>query len=271
MSEKSISRLIGVGILILVAVIIGSSGTYIVDPGYRGVQVTLGDVSPVFRPEGFGFKAPLISTILPISVRQQTAGEVAECYSSDLQQIRIDLRVLFRIPEGSVVKLYREYQGEPFEMLVAPRVHEALKEVTALQSAEQIVKNREGIKVQALDAARRKIGSLLVIEDLVIQDIALTDQLEHAIEMKMVQEQDAAKSKFLQQRAQIDADTAVIRAGGEAVSIRMRGQALKENPMFVDLQVVDKWDGITPLVVGGNEKMLVNVPGLGSAVSTGRK
>src|SRR6185436_9794665 len=231
--------------------------TYVVQPGFRGVEVTMGRASSAFKPEGFGLKAPLMTSIHPISVRQQTAEDKAECYSSDLQQIQIELRVLFRIPESSVVKLFREYYGEPFESLVAPRVHEALKEVTAMQSAEQIVKNREQIKTRSLEVARKKVGTLLVLEDIVIQNIALTKELEHAIEAKMVQEQEASKAKYLQQRAQIDADTAVIKAKGEAESIRLRGQALKENPEFVDLQIVDKWDGAPPLVIGGSDNLVL--------------
>ena len=257
MSPQALARFIGVAILIFVGVIMASSGTYVVHPGYRGVQVTMGKVSPAFKPDGFGLKAPFITTIYPISIRQQTAEDKAECYSSDLQQILIDLRVLFRIPEGSVVKLFQEYDGEPFESLIAPRVHEALKEVTALQSAEQIVKNREQIKTRALDIARTKVGSMLVVEDIVIQNIALTKELEHAIEAKMIQEQDASKSKYLQQRAQIEADTSVIKANGEAESIRIRGKALKENPSYIDLQVVDKWDGFTPLVIGGSDNFVL--------------
>jgi prohibitin 2 len=91
----------------------------------------------------------------------------------------------------------------------------------------------------------------VVIEDIVIQNITLTKELETAIEAKMVQEQDAAKAKYIQQRAQIEADTAVIQAKGEAESIRIRGEALKDDPAFVDLKIVDKWDGSTPLVIGG--------------------
>jgi prohibitin 2 len=219
--------------------------------------VTMGKVSPAFKPEGFGLKAPMITSIHPISVRQQTAEDKADCYSSDLQQIHIELRVLFRIPESSVVKLYQGYYGEPFESLIALRVHEALKEVTALQSAEQIVKNREQIKTKALEIARKKVGTLLVVEDIVIQNIALTKELEHAIEAKMVQEQEASKSKYFQQRAQIEADTSVIQAKGEAESIRIRGQALKENPAFIDLKIVDKWDGFTPLVIGGGDNLVL--------------
>ena len=256
------ARLIGVAILIFVAVIMASSGTYVVHPGYRGVEVTMGRVSPVFKPEGFGFKSPLVTSIHPISIRQQTAEEKAECYSSDLQQIQIVLRVLFRIPESSVVKLFQDYDGDPFTSLVAPRVQEALKEVAALQSAEQVVKSRETIKTRALELARRKIGALLVVEDIVIQNITLTKELESAIEAKMVQEQEAAKSKYMQQRAQIDADTSVIQAKGEAESIRIRGQALKENPAFVDLKIVDKWDGLTPLVIGGGGNLLFQLQDL---------
>jgi len=256
MSSQTIARLIGVAILIFVVVIMASSGTYVVQPGYRGVEVTMGRVSPAFKPEGFGLKAPLITAIHPISIRQQTAEDKADCYSSDLQQIVIELRVLFRIPESSVVKLFQDYYGDPFETLIAPRVHEALKEVIALQSAELVVKNREQIKTRALDLTHKKIGPLVVVEDIVIQNIALTKELEHAIEAKMVQEQEASKSKYLQQRAQIEADTSVIKAKGEAESIRIRGQALKENPTYIDLQIVDKWDGLTPLVIGGGDNLV---------------
>jgi len=259
MSPQTLARLIGIAILIFVVIIMASSGTYVVRPGYRGVEVTMGKVSAAFKPEGFGLKMPLATEVHPVSIRQQTAEDKAECYSADLQQITVQLRVLFRIPEASVVKLFQEYHGEVFASLIAPRVQEALKEVTALQSAEQVVKNRDQIKTGALDLTRKKIGQLLVVEDIVIENIALTRELERAIEQKMVQEQEAAKAKFIQQRAQIEADTAVIKAKGEAESIKIRGQALKDNPAFVDSQIVDRWDGIAPLVIGGGGNVVMTL------------
>ncbi|MEO7297834.1 MAG: prohibitin family protein [Verrucomicrobiota bacterium] len=262
MSPQNIARLVGGAILLFCIVLMAASGTYVVHPGYRGVEVTMGKVSPAFKPEGFGVKAPFVTTIHPISIRQQTAEDKAECYSSDLQQIQIELRVLFRIPESSVVKLFQDYYGDPFESLIAPRVHEAIKEATASQSAEQVVKSREMIKARALELARKKIGTLLVIEDIVVQNIALTKELENAIEAKMVQEQEAAKSKYFQQRAQIDADTSVIKAKGEAESIRIRGRVLKENPTYIDLQIVDKWDGIAPMVIGSGANNVLTMQDL---------
>src|ERR1043166_8944641 len=115
MSAQALARIIGVGILIFIVILMASSGTYVVHPGFRGVEVVMGKVTPVAKKEGFGFKMPMVTRVEPISIRQQTAQDQAECYSADLQQISIDLRVLYRIPEGSVVQLYKDYEGEVFE------------------------------------------------------------------------------------------------------------------------------------------------------------
>jgi len=242
-----IGILVGVGVLLIVLF----SSTFVVQPGHRGVAVTLGSVNPDFKPEGFGFRQPLITSIKQISVRQQTRAMPAECYSSDLQQVKMEVHVLYRIPENSVVKIFQEYAGEPFDNLIAPRVQEALKEVAATQSAEQIVKKRAEIKARALELARRKIGAdFLIVSDIVLSSLSLSDELETAIEMKMVQEQEAEKAKFTQLKAQIEADTAIIRAKGEAEAIQVRGSALKANPEFIKLQILQNWNGHSPLVVG---------------------
>lgn len=246
------TRLIGVAIIIFAIVIALSQTSYVVDPGNRGIEVTLGKVSPGFKPEGFGLKMPFITAIHSVSIRQQTRPMNAECYSSDLQQVKVDLQVLYRIPEASIVKIWQQYAGNPFDNLIAPRVQEAVKEVTAMQSAELIVKKREEIKTKSLLAARQKVSDLLVVEDIVIQNISLSKELETAIEQKMVQEQEAAKAKFIQQKTEIEANTAIIRAKGEAEAIRIRGIALKDNPSLIQLQIVEKWDGKAPLVIGGN-------------------
>ncbi|MBM3874622.1 MAG: prohibitin family protein [Verrucomicrobia bacterium] len=251
-------KLIGFGIIIVVAVLALAQATYVVDPGFRGVLVTLGKVSDEAKPEGFGTKSPFISHLVRVPVRQLSQALPAECYSSDLQQVNVMLRVLYRIPESQVVNIYKNYAGDPFDSLVAPRLQEALKEVTALQSAEQIVRRREEVKNRTLAGAKEKVGGLLVIEDLVIENITLSKELEAAIEAKMVQEQEAAKSRFTQQKTQIEAETAIIRAKGEAEAIRIRGEALRDTPGLIQLQIVEKWDGKAPLVIGGGDSSGTN-------------
>jgi len=251
--SRILARWVGVAILVFVLILLASSTTYIVQPGFRGVAVTLGTVSPQYKPEGFGFKQPFITTIVPLSIRQKTQPMPAECYSSDLQQVKMEVHVLYRVPERSVVKIYQDFAGEPFASLIAPRVQEALKEVAATQSAEQIVKNREEVKQKALELARNKIGTnFLDVVDLVIYNLTLSPELGAAIEMKMVQEQEASKAKFTQLKAQIDAETTIIRGKGEADAIEVRGAALRANPDFIKLQILQNWNGRSPLVVGAS-------------------
>lgn len=248
--------LIAGGVAIFGLVMMASLSTAVVGPGQRGVKVTLGKVSPEFVGEGFVFKLPIITTIQEVSVRQLTEELNTECYSADLQQVQASVRVLYRIPENSVVALFRDYQGEPFADLIAPRVVEAVKEVASSQSAEMIVQNREKIKVDALASLRQKIGlnaagsPLIVVEDITISDLQLSPELNAAIEQKMTQREEAERAKFVQRQAEIEAETAIIRAKGEAESIEIKGKALRQNPAFILLQVVEQWDGISPLVVG---------------------
>lgn len=255
-----VARFIGFCVIILFLLLTILSCTYTVEPGFRGVEVTLGQVSPVFKAEGFGFKKPFITRIVPVMVRQVTQNVKTECFSSDLQQVFIDVTVLYRIPESSVVRIWKDFAGHPFESLIAPRINEAVKEVTALNTAEAIVKKREEIKSRSVALARQKVGDVMVIEDLVIQNISLSKELETAIEQKMVQEQEAAKAKFTQQKAEIEANTEVIRAKGAAEAMRLRAQVLRENPQLIQYQIVEKWDGKSPLVVGAEHGANILLP-----------
>ena len=79
----------------------------------------------------------------------------------------------------------------------------------------------------------------------------MSKELETAIESKMVQEQEAAKARFTQLKAQIEAETSIVKAKGEAEAIRVRAEAIRDNPGLIQLQIVEKWDGRSPLVIGG--------------------
>jgi len=254
-----IQRIIPFVVVVLIVLLAAPSSFYVVDPGERGVKVTLGDMSNDFVPPGFGFRMPFMTTIRRVNVQQDTREVSADCFSSDLQQIDVRLKVLYRIPETSVVRVLRDYAGNPFEKLILPRVQEATKEVTALKSAADIVKMREQIKAAALDASRTKVGDILIIEDLVIEDVKLSKELEQAIEAKMVQQQEAEKAVFRMQQAKTDAETLIIKAHADAESIRIQGEALEKAPKLVELKTVEKWNGVAPQVVGGGSNILLPI------------
>ena len=50
MPPRLIAQLISGAVIVFILITAASSSTYVVEPGHRGVQVTLGKVSPVFKP-----------------------------------------------------------------------------------------------------------------------------------------------------------------------------------------------------------------------------
>jgi prohibitin 2 len=234
------------------------------------VKVSWGVVEPVSLAPGFNFAGPG-TQIFDVSTRQQKRELKAPCFSSDLQEVNIDVAVLYRIPEANVVTIFTDFHGEPFDVLIGPRVQESVKEATSTRSAEKIVKEREAVKSETLDAIRKKVGDILVVEDIIISDINLSPQLKQAIEAKMVQEQEAAKAKYTNQKAEADAETArstargvadanLIQAKAEAESIKIRGEALRQNPGVIQLQLIEKWDGVSPKIVSGGSGVNLILP-----------
>lgn len=248
-------------LLCLLSMVVSGCSCHTVEPGERSVLVDWGKLKEPALGEGFQ-QACWGCVFNDVSIRQQKHEFDAPCFSSDLQQVNIKVAIIYRIPESQVIRVFREYKGEPFDTLIAPRAQESVKEATASRTAETIVKHREQVKMETLEALRKKVGDVLVIEDLIIENIALSAQLATAIEQKMVQEQEASKAKFTKMKAEIDADIAVTKARGEAdssllkaeaeaKSIKIRGDALRSSPGVVELQLIEKWNGVSPTIVAG--------------------
>ncbi|MEB3206721.1 MAG: prohibitin family protein [Vampirovibrionales bacterium] len=264
-------------IIIAVTVFIAANQCFtVIPPGSRGVSVTLGKVDPRFRTEGLTFKLPLIEQINLVTIRQQTVSGEAPCFSSDLQTVNVSFKALIRIPEEKVVELFQKYQGDPYESLVEPRIQDALKQVTARYRAEDLVKSREKVKLEALaiiqntlrargndfsdSPARRQTlnaAPLVYVSDLPISNINLSDELEKAIEQKQITEQQALAKKYELEKARQEAEITRVQAEAEANAVRIKGQALKSSPEVVELEIAKKWDGKSPSTVvvgkgGGN-------------------
>lgn len=239
-------------VLVIIAFVFGSSFVYVIDPGFRGVAVTLGKVSQEVKGEGLGVKLPWTS-IRQVEVRQKTVEHTSLVFSKDQQELKMHFKVFYKPKDSEVVTLFQKYSGDPFTSLVLPRIEESLKEQTVLLEATQILNEREKVKMRALEAAQKKIEKLVDVQDLSLVDIDFSPELKTAIEAKMVASQQAQKAVYLKNQAQVEAETALIKAQGEANAIKVQGEALRSNPAVLQLEIVRKWDGVSPTtVVNGN-------------------
>jgi len=256
---RTFAPLVALAVVVVLALLAAMTSYRTVQPGNVGVKITMGQASPAPLDPGFYFVMPVISRVENINVQTQSAHFVAACFSSDLQTINANVNVIYHNNAQQVVTLFTKYQGDILDSLLVPNTQESLKQVTALKTAANIVQQRDQIKKDALDILRKKMEQygVITIDDLVIVNIDLSPELEKAIEAKMVQQQKADQAVYAQEQAKVDAATVLIRAEGEAKALQVRGEALRQAPQIVMLNLIEKWDGKAPwtLVLGGNQSL----------------
>ncbi len=247
-----------IGLFILITLL--TSAVTIVEPGNRGILITLGNVSPEYKGEGIHLKFPFIQKIEPISIRQRTQNGSAPTFSKDLQTVTIEFDVLYRVPQEKVVELYQGYSGIIYDSLIEPRIQEQMKQVCAQFRAEDLVQNREVVKTDVIAKTQLALKGLLLIEDVTITNIELTDELKVSIEQKQIAEQEAQKMVYVKEQAELQAEVKIITAKAEAEAARVIGETLRQNPQVIEMEIAKKWDGKAPQTVvtgsGGSNVLL---------------
>ncbi len=253
MSQDPNAKMAGLGLIILVLLLIAVamfSSFTIIEPGHRGIRVTMGKVSAEALGEGVAMKWPLgISHINAMNVQQQKIEAEAPCFSSDLQTVTLKYAVMYRLNPAAVVELYQDFKGDPYESLVSPRVQEALKQVTAKYTAEALVQKREIVREETRNLIRQAIGKQIDVVDFNVINIDLSNQLEQAIEAKMVQQQTSLKKEYELASERKEAEIVAVKAEAEAKAVKIRGEAIAANPLVLQLEIIKKWNGISPSVV----------------------
>merc|ERR1719217_1054234 len=95
------------------------------------------------------------------------------------------------------------------------------------------------------EAVSRKIRELLVARagefNLILDDVSITHlafgkEYTAAVEAKQVAQQDAERARFIVDKAKQDKKSAIIKAEGEAKAAQLIGDAIKDNPGFIQLR-----------------------------------
>ena len=137
-----------------------------------------------------------------------------------------------------------------------PAIQEAIKASTAKYTAEELITKRPLVKDSIDTSLKEKLSPYgIIAETAYITDFKFSVQFSTAIESKVTAVQLAQKAENDLRRIEIEAQQRVAQAEGEAKAISIQSQALNQNPQYINLQAVLKWDGILPnfLIMGGQE------------------
>lgn len=218
----------------------------VVQVGHVGIVTSFGKIDGTFDP-GLHFALPW-QHVVPIDCRVQKTSKKTACYSKDLQSVEVDIAILTVLVKDQVVEVYSTVGMQYLEQ-VEPRVSEILKQHIATYEAEKLIESREKIRDEVLKTCQERLKALVEVRDVVLANFDFSDEYERAIERKQVALQDSLRAENELKKAKIEAEQAIETAKGEAEAIRVRGDALKENPGVAQLEAIKRWDGKSPQTV----------------------
>lgn len=264
--------------MVVVALILLATSFYIVPAGSVGVITHWGAVKYVVQP-GLGMKWPISEGIVKMSVRTQKDEVVGDktsgAVSKDLQLVTFDIAVNYHLDGQHAVDVYQKIGTGYKDTVVSPAILNVFKAITAQHTAEELVTMRNQVRTDAetMLAAQMK-PYYVVIDNFNIVNFDFSDEFNAAIEAKQVAQQQVETSKQLLAKAQVDAQTAVAQAKGQAdaqAALKNTGALTPEYLSYLALQnqlvALNKWNGILPGVTGGAVPF-IDVANYASSTST---
>lgn len=264
-----------VGGIILAAIFIVCSCVTSVPTGHTGVVTTFGRVENHVFDAGMNMKAPWQSVIKMDNRVQKNTIDLMS-FSSDIQELTIKYTVNYQIDKKNAMNIYKTIGTGYYDTVIMPSVIEAIKEVTAQYTAENLINLREEVsaKIETLLTERLAKYNIQVVNSS-IEDMDFSDVFTDAVEAKQVAQQktlqaqaEAEKAKIdaeaaaevKRTQAQADADAAKIKADADAYQTKVKADAEAEanakisaslTQSIIDYEYAQNWDGKLPTYMAG--------------------
>ena len=270
--------------LAALAVVLLLSSVTVVPTGYTGILTTFGRVENRTINAGAHLILPW-QNVVKMDNRTQKVQITTEAFSSDIQQVNLQLSVNYCIDQETAQELYRTVGINYYENVMYPRILENTKAVFSQYTAENLIGKRNSLSdliAESTSTDMKRYG--ITIVSIAIEDIDFTDAFTTAVEAKQVaaqnkltaeteQAQKIMEEEAIAKRAVIaanaEAEKAVIAANAELEVTKIQAEAAlyageKEAEMnkriseslsekLIQYYWIKQWNGVLPTTVLGSE------------------
>lgn len=240
-------KLLIIALVAIVAVIGVSTALRQIGTGQIGVVTRFGRVTGRELGEGLHTVLPFgIEQIARYDVKVQKQTEEASAASKDLQDVGATLALNYHIEPNRISEIHRNIGVLYGPKLIDPALQEVFKATSAKFSAQELITARAEVKADVTRLLKERLEKYgIVVDDVSLVDFKFSPSFAKAIEEKQVAQQNAERSKFNLEAAQIDA---------QAQSV----QAATLSPLFLQKQAIEKWNGQLPTYLG--QDTVFNIP-----------
>jgi prohibitin 1 len=213
--RKGFARSVGLLVIVLGVVLLGSCSLTTIDTGHVGVLTLFGQVTREQLPEGMHIINPL-KAVTKLSIRTQESKEIAEVPSSEGLLIHLETSLLYRLEPAQATDVYQKIGRDYMDVVVSPNFRSVMRTVTAAHTASALYSEARESVAQQMLAEMRKIMQPrgIMIENVLLRDIKLPATLKASIEAKQQADQDAQRMNFVLQKERQEAERKRIEAQG---------------------------------------------------------
>ena len=250
--DYSIYMAIAILVVLFFVVLASNRIIHNIGPGERGVRWSRfggGTVLTETYPEGLRLIFPW-DRMYVYSVRVQEIHDTVTVLSSNGLPITVAYSCRFHPFPTSLPDLHQRYGPQYAETLVQPEVISALRVVIGNYRPEDIyARDEAGLLDEIFTVLQANLTNHdIVVQDVLVKELRLTQELEAAINEKLIQEQNALKYEFTLKSEEGERQRKVIEA-----------QGIKA---FSDISRIDilKWRGLQAteaLAKSANTKVIV--------------
>lgn len=221
------------GFLLLMLVIILTSTTFItISPGEKGVKFKRfsgGLVKEKIYHQGFHVVAPWNDLII-YNVRTKESFEEMEVLSKNGLTISVELSYRYMPNSDKIGYLHDEIGPDYLNRIVKPEIRSATREVIGKYLPEELYSTkREAIQDEIYQRTAESVAEKYIILDAVlIREVALPDKLKSAIEQKLEEEQMAFQYEFKLDRERKEAERKIIEAQAKADANKILNASLTD-------------------------------------------
>ena len=224
---------------------------YVVPAGSVGIVTRFSAVHNVANP-GIGVKIPFVDSVHQMTVRTQKDEVDASAMSENLQEVTSKIAINYHLDGVYATSVYQNIGTNYADIIIAPALQNTFKSVTAKFTAEELITNREEVRVEAEKELTDRLAPYhIIVENFNIVNFAFSTDFQAAIEAKQVAQQAVETSKQKLAQAEIDAQTVVTAAQGQADAQKALNVTGGLTPLYIQYMALNKWDGHLPTVTSG--------------------
>lgn len=221
-------------VILAVSVIVGAGMALLscitsVATGHTGIVTTFGRVEDYTYEAGIHFKAPWKS-VVEMDNRTQKASVHLPCFSADIQEVDVVYTLNYRINKANAQLIYKTIGTNYYEVVIVPRVQEAVKSIVAKYSAEELIESRSELSTRIRDILSAQLTEYNIeLCDTALENMDFTDAFTNAVEAKQVAAQNKLQAEIEQEQKTMEQEAAsrrsVINAQAEAEVAKIQADA----------------------------------------------